>query len=197
MSQDQPVTELLRQSREGALAARERAFTIVYEDLKRLAASLLRRGFKRSTLMQTTVLVNSAIERLLERGALDAVNRRHLFMLLGRAMHDVLVEEARRHGAIKRGGDRQAVPLTADLPREAPDDPVSVDELQAMRTALDQLAEVDPDAAETISLRFYCGRTLDEVAEVMQTTLAVVRANWEYGRAWLAARLGDGATAGK
>ncbi|MBM4112342.1 MAG: hypothetical protein FJ253_03050 [Phycisphaerae bacterium] len=190
MHDNPPVTELLRQSRQGTHSARERAFAIVYDDLKRVAANMLRHGFRRSTLMQTTMLVNSAVERLLERGALDAQNRRHLFMLLGRAMHDVLVEEARRNGSIKRGGDRRPVPLTAELPRDAPDEPVTANELEELCRALDELAGVDPDAAEVIRLRFYCGRTLDETAELMESTLAGVRTNWEYGRAWLAERLG-------
>lgn len=196
MNEETQVTELLRQSQQGESSARERAFAVVYDDLKRVAASMLRQGFRRSSLMQTTVLVNCAVERLLDRGTLDAKNRRHLFMLLGRAMHDVLVEEARRHGALKRGGDRHAVPLTADLPGGAPDEPVSVTELEELRRALDELSGTDPEAAETIWLRFYCGRTFDETAELMETTLALVRANWEYGRAWLADRLGGAPTTG-
>lgn len=185
------VTELLRLSREGAPAARDRVFEIVHEDLRRLAAKMLRGGFRRSAVMQTTMLVNSAVERLLERNALDAENRRHLFALLGRAMHDVLVEEARAQGAIKRGGGRAPDSLSTGARVASEDPPMSADELESLRKALDELAAHDPAAAETVWLRSYCGRTIEETAELMNTTFAIVRGNWEYAQAWLADRLGD------
>ncbi len=196
MDRQAPVTELLRQSRQGESAARERVFAIVYDDLKRVAANMLRRGFKRSALMQTTILVNCAVERLLERGALDAANQRHLFMLLARAMHDVLVEEARHNGARKRGGDRMAMPLTDAVSPVAPEQPASAEDYEELRRLLDELAKADPDSAETIWLRFHCGRSHEETAELMETTVHKVRENWDYGRAWIADRWGRSTPAG-
>lgn len=195
---DKPqVTELLRRSREGEATARDRVFEMLQGDLKRVAAKMLRQGFRRSAVMQTTVLVNSAVERLLERGMLDAANRRHLFALLGRAMHDVLVEEARANAAVKRGGGRAHAFLSLDAAPVESDDPMSSDELLALRAGLEALAELDAEAAETVWLRAYCGRSLQETAELMDSTLAIVRGHWDYGRAWLADRLtGRGRDAG-
>jgi|GEM_PF-1565494 len=191
MTVDPQVTELLRQSRQGVQSARDRVFEVLHADLKRLAAKMLHQGFRRSTVMQTTVLVNSAIERLLERGKLDAQSRRHLFALLGRAMHDVLVEEARANAAAKRGAGRAVASLQTDAPvaSGAGDDPYSADELMALRAALEELATIDQSAAETVWLRAYCGRSFEQTVELMDSTLAKVRGDWEYGRAWLADRV--------
>jgi len=192
MTLDASVTQLLILSRQGRVDARDRAFAIVHEDLKRLAARMLRGGFRRSPVMQTTMLVNSAVERLLERDALDAMNRRHLFALLGRAMHDVLVEEARANGAAKRGGGRAAASLDTESAASTLDEAPSPEELSALREGLDELSARDPEAAETVWLRFYCGRTFEQTAEIMGSTLAVVRGNWEYARVWLISRLEGG-----
>lgn len=191
MTVDPQVTELLRQSREGVQASRDRVFALLQDDLRRLAAKMLHQGFRRSAVMQTTVLVNSAIERMLERGTLDAQNRRHLFALLGRAMHDVLVEEARANGAIKRGAGKPAEALRVDAQIEAPQDPMAAEDLIALRDTLEELARADPIVAETVWLRIYCGRSLEQTAELMESTPAKVRGDWEYGRAWLAERLGS------
>jgi len=193
MSNAPEVTELLRLSRQGTLSARDRVFEILQSDLKRLAARLLRDGFRRSTMMQTTMLVNSAVERLLERGALDAENRRHLFSLLARAMHDVLVEEARAQGAIKRGGGQRPGVLEHDP--ASPESPkaearlATAEELEALRRALDTLNEIEPDSAEAIWLSHYCGRSIRDIAEITGATVACVRGHLDYGRAWLRDRL--------
>jgi len=196
MSPDPQVTDLLRLSRQGASSARDRVFNILYDDLRRLAAKMLRGGFRRSSVMQTTMLVNTACERLLERGALDAENRRHFFSLLGRAMHDVLVEEARANGAAKRGGGDRPLSLETDSPDVDAGEPMSTEELSDLRRALEELSEVDGEAAETIWLRSYCGRSIAETAEIMGSSVAIVRGNWDYAIAWLGDRLkrrhGDG-----
>lgn len=191
MSGDPQVTELLRLSREGAATARDRVFELLQEDLKRLAAGMLRSGFRRSAVMQTTMLVNCAVERLLERGALDAANRRHLFALLARAMHDVLVEEARAHSACKRGGGRNPIDLADEVVAEQSDSTLpSPQELEDLRAALELLTELEPDSAEVVRLSFYCGRSLREISEITGQSLATTRGNLDYGRAWLHDRLG-------
>ncbi|MBX3355550.1 MAG: hypothetical protein KF724_07620 [Phycisphaeraceae bacterium] len=189
--QDSQVTKLIRLSREGDAASREQVFELLQADLRRHAAALLRSGFRRSAVMQTTMLVNSAVERLLERDALEAENRRHLFSLLARAMHDVLVEEARATAAVKRGGGRRPLDVDAVDPAAEKDGSAlpTMSELAALRKALNELAEKAPESAEAIRLNYYCGRSLRDIAEITGQSLAQVRGAIDEGRAWLRARL--------
>ena len=158
---DQPppgtITLLLERSRKGEAAARDDLYRHIERDLRAMARRQLA-GSPADPLMQATMLVNEACERLLERHA-SIQDRRHLFFLLSRAMHDVLVEHVRRQVSIKRGGGARRVPLTAlDLVDGGAGD-AGEREVAALREALDALAEVDPDGAEMIRLRFYCGRS--------------------------------------
>lgn len=191
---DQPppgtITLLLERSRKGEAAARDDLYRHIERDLRAMARRQLA-GAPADPLMQATMLVNEACERLLERHA-SIQDRRHLFFLLSRAMHDVLVEHVRRQVSIKRGGGARRVPLTAlDLVDGGAGD-AGEREVAALREALDALAEVDPDGAEMIRLRFYCGRSLEAASEIMGVSFAVGRRHWEYARAWLHQRLSGG-----
>lgn len=181
------ITTLLGQMQAGDKDAANRLFDEVYVELKRMAGALIARRAFRGDPSERTELVSSAYVRLVGNRPLVAENRRHFFYLLSRAMQDVLVEQARSDLAAKRGGDRHRVPLT-DFGVEMETRIVNVLDLNE---ALDLLQERDPDATEVVMLKFYGGRTLQEIAELKGCSLATVRRDWDYSRAWLHQRLSD------
>jgi RNA polymerase sigma factor (TIGR02999 family) len=166
------VTRLLAEVRAGVVNADNRLFAHVQGDLRRLAQGLLHRA---------TELVNLAVLRLLDHEGLSAEDRRHFFFLLGRAMHDALVDEARRADSLKRGGGRSRESLMEfEIDRERIEiDPMDLD------AALQKLAGIDPQASQVLQLRFFAGLPLDRVAESMGLTFHHARRTWEYAKAWL------------
>jgi RNA polymerase sigma factor (TIGR02999 family) len=181
---DGTITHLLRQARMGHQPAVDELFDKVYQQLKRLARGQLA-GQVGDRRLEVTSLVHAACHKLMRKGPLDAEDRRHFFFLFGRAMQDVLAEEARHDLAQKRGGGRRRVPL-AEF--EADSDTFAADILD-LRQALDELRRHDPNGAQIVMLRYFCGLTLEETAETMECTLAAVRRDWDYARAWLHERM--------
>ncbi len=177
------ITSLLGEVREGRAGAADRLFAHVYDDLRQVARQHLQKH--RAGVLQATALVNAAYERLASREALNAADRRHLFYLFGRAMHDVLVEQVRRDLAEKRGGGLKQVPLL-EVTVEGSSRRIDLLDLQE---ALAELSLADPDAARIVMLRFYAGLTLEESATAADLTFAVARRHWEYAKAWMHERL--------
>src|SRR5262249_18415726 len=136
--------------------------------------------------IQPTALVHEAYLRLIRSGDPKWDNRRHFFAAATRAMRDILIEQARRKGAAKRGGGADRVP---------PDDGLAVieppaDDLLAVDEAIETLRAADPRAAELVQLRYYAGLTLEETAEVLGGSVSTLQREWRYVKAWLAERLG-------
>ncbi len=181
------VTQLLARVRSGDSIARDALFDHVQMDLRRVAQSMIRNGAWGRSGIHGTELVNMACARLLGRGDLCAEDRKQFFMLFGRAMHDVLVEEARRDQAARRGGGRKQLALV-DFVVEGETFTVSILDL---RDALPRLRAADPEGARVVELRFFAGQTLEQAAAVMGCTLATVRDHWAYARAWLRECLSD------
>jgi len=177
------VTLLLREMHAGNRPAFDELFRLIQPDLRRYAQSILRSSSRPDT--TGTELVSMACARLLGRGPLEAQNRGHLLFLLGRAMRDAMVDEARKAGAAVRGGGRAPLPLVEFAVGERS---IRLDVLD-LNEALKELEARDPDGARVIELRFFVGLTLEETAEAMECTVRTVRDNWDYARAWLAARL--------
>jgi RNA polymerase sigma factor (TIGR02999 family) len=179
---------MLQQAQTGDKQAADRLFGYVYNDLRKMAARLMASRARPWSGDEAASLVNAACERLLIGQKLNAQDRRHFFYLLSRAMQDVLVEQARSDLAVKRGGRHHRVPLgefAAEPHSEAPD-------VLDLKEALEEFQKHDPEAAEVVMLRFFAGRSLDETSELMGCSVASVRRNWEYARAWLHERLSRG-----
>ncbi|MCA9201362.1 MAG: RNA polymerase subunit sigma, partial [Planctomycetales bacterium] len=157
------VTTILSKIESGDARAAELLLPIVYEDLRRLASARLRQEKPGQTL-QATALVHEAFLRL-TGGNKDQFwdSRGHFFAAAAEAMRRILVENARRKGRQKHGGERQRVELHDD--DVAAD--VSDDRLLAVNEALDRLALEDPSVAELVKLRFFAGLSLTEAAEVL------------------------------
>ena len=176
------VTLLLRRVNSGERRAWDELIQIVYAELRRMARSHMRREASGHTL-QPTALVNEACLRLMDGN--DWENRRHFFGAAAEAMRRVLVDHARRRGAEKRGAGLHRVTLT-NLDLETPDADVDV---LALEDALAKLEKESPRLAQLVMLRFFAGLSNEEAAEALGMSLATIKRDWSFARAWLLERL--------
>lgn len=181
------VTLLLEAAGSGDRQAVERLYRVVYDELHRMARANMRREGRADTL-QPTALINEAFLRLAPNGAVWQ-NRRHFFGAAAEAMRRVLVEQARRRHAQKRGSDAVRVTLTG-LEIPIPEDDADVLLVDA---ALTELAAGRPRLAELVTLRFFAGLSIEEAAEALGISVATAKRDWVYARAWLQERLSAGA----
>jgi RNA polymerase sigma factor (TIGR02999 family) len=174
------VTQILSAIERGDARAAEDLLPIVYEELRRLAASKLAREPSGQTL-QATALVHEAYLRLVGPDGPRFDGRGHFFGAAAESMRRILVERARRRGRAKHGGGRKQFELDeADLvgePRSA--------ELLALDEALDGLAREDAVKADLVKLRYFAGLTVEQAAEVLGISRATADRYWNYARAWL------------
>lgn len=178
------VTQLLIDWSRGNAAALEQLLPIVHDELRRVADRQLRRERIDHTL-QPTALVNELYLRLVEQRRASWENRAHFFAVAAQMMRRILVDYARAHVAAKRGGAFPRVPLSdADDLGVAP-----ALEVLAVDAALDQLAQLDPDQARIVELRFFSGLTVEETAHVMGCSPRTIKRDWRLAKAWLYGQL--------
>ena len=157
---------------------------IVYQELRRLAASYLRREKPGQTL-QPTALVHEAYLRLMKDRPDRWQNRAHFCAIAAHSMRQILIERARARGALKRGGAQPRVTLDEGLVAGGQR---SFD-LLALDEALERLAQFDPEQARLVELRFFGGLTVEETADALNISPATVKRHWAAARAWLAREL--------
>jgi RNA polymerase sigma factor (TIGR02999 family) len=157
----------------------------VYAELRRLAAALTVGGRPGQTL-QPTALVHEAFLRLVGDRDPGWEGRRHFFGAAAQAMRQILIEQARRRGARKRGGDGHRVELTEELAFIDP----PADDLLALDEAIQALQADEPLLAEIVMLRYYRGLRVEETAAVLGHSASTVKRDWRRARAWLSRRLG-------
>ena len=176
------VTLLLDRVNQGEQNAYGELISLVYDELRRMAAGRMRMESAGHTL-QPTALVNEACVRLME--GTDWQNRRHFFGAAAEAMRRVLVDHARRRNAAKRGGGLQRITLT-NLDIESPDADV---DLLALEEALRVLEKQSPRLAKLVELRFFVGLSIEEAAQTMEVSPATAKRDWSFARAWLLEQL--------
>ena len=177
---DQSITELLVKWSSGDKAALDELIPLVYDELRKLAASYLRRKPGAHTL-QATALVHEAYVRLADRSGTSMEHRAQFFGLAAKVMRDILVDHARKRLATKRGGQQLRLSLSqAERFGRKPE----VD-LLALDDALKALAATNPQHSRVIELRFFGGLTIAEAAEVMSLSHATTERYWSFARAWL------------
>ena len=154
----------------------------VYDELRKLAAARLRRLPPGQTL-QPTALVHEAYAELVRRGDPGWNGKGHFFAAAARAMHDLLVDQARRKGAQKRGGGVAPASLDESVVAAALGSPP--DDLIALDAAMDRLAERHPRQAEVARLRIFVGLDEAEIAEAHGVTTRTVERDWRLARAFL------------
>jgi RNA polymerase sigma factor (TIGR02999 family) len=179
------VASLVDGARQGDEQALATLVPLVYDELRRLAASYLRRERPGQTL-QATALVHDVYLRLLQDSRLSWQNRAHFFGIAARSMRQILIERARARHAVKRGGDRVRVTFDPGLIVAVRD---SID-FEALDDALTRLAAQDPELARVVEVRFFGGLSIEETAEAMGISPATVKRRWTLAKAWLARDLG-------
>ena len=179
------VTKLLQEWSSGQEQALDRLVPQIHQELRKLAASYLRKERPDHTL-QPTALVNEAFLKLIDQRAVRWQNRAHFFGIAAQAMRRILVDHARAHAAGKRGDGAQKIPLDDAATVGAT---VDVD-LLALDEALTRLAAIDPQQSRVVELRFFGGLTMEETAEVMRISPATVGREWRMAKAWLFAEIG-------
>ena len=184
------ITRLLKAWGGGDSAALDRLTPLVYEQLRRMARSYMRNERPGHTL-QATALVNEAFLRLVDTRNVDWTDRVHFFAVCARVMRRILVDAARSRAAIKRGGHADHAEHSTAINLDQLPNPASEMSAQvcALDEALDTLAQLDPRRAHVIELRFFGGLTVEETAQVLQTSPQTVMREWKLARAWLAREL--------
>jgi len=172
------VTQLLNAANQGDRQAAADLLPLVYDELRKLAAAKLARE-KAGQTLDATALVHEAFLRLVAQRTFDG--QRHFFAAAAEAIRRILVEQARRRQALKRGGAKEREEL--DLDRVAA--PAPDDELLALHEALDRFAEAHPEKAELVKLRYFAGLTADQAATALGISPSSADRQWAYARAWL------------
>jgi RNA polymerase sigma factor (TIGR02999 family) len=180
---DPDLTRVLASAVAGDAAARDHFVEAVYQQLRRLAAHVLRNERPGQTL-QTTALVNEALLRFFGNGIPNAENRRHFLNVAARQMRRILIDRARLRNADRRQGVQVSVENLAlkDAGKIAIERSA---ELVALDDALNALAEVDARAADVVEKKYFGGYTDEETADVLGINVAQVRRDWTYARTWL------------
>ncbi|HBL28703.1 MAG TPA: RNA polymerase subunit sigma-70 [Acidobacteria bacterium] len=186
------VTGLLHAWQQGDRAAFDRLVPLVYDELRGLARAQLRRDAGQWTL-QATALVHEAYVRLAGTDV-SWENSSHFFAIAARVMRQVLVDEARRRQAEKRGGGVRPVDLAPDLlGAVSAGEPETEADFLALDQALTRLAELDARRAEVVELRYFAGMTIEETSRHLGFSHATVERDLKLARAWLSRQLRRGA----
>ena len=178
------VTRILSEIDQGDLRAAEQLLPLVYDELRKLAAQRLARE-KPGQSLQATALVHEAYLRLVdEKQAREWNSRGHFFAAAAEAMRRIIIDRARDRRRLKRGGGGRQVEIDlGEIPDEADDDLLALDE------ALEQLERDDPICANLVKLRFFAGLGQGDAAEALGLPRRTADRQWAFARAWLYDRL--------
>jgi RNA polymerase sigma factor (TIGR02999 family) len=181
---DADITRLLRRMQEGDAEARAQLISIVYPQLKQIAARRMRRE-RRDHTLQATALVNELFLRLVGSVHVEFRNRVHFFALSSELMRNILVDAARRQRSAKRGGDAEFMELREFDAKviENPDTVLEIDRL------LDRLQLLDARQAKVVEMRYFGGLMEHEIAEALNLSERTIKRDWNMARAWMRSEL--------
>jgi RNA polymerase sigma factor (TIGR02999 family) len=175
------VTRILSAIEQGDPQAAEQLLPLVYDELRRLAAHKLAQERPGQTL-EATALVHEAYLRLVDVDKAQEWNSRgHFFAAAAEAMRRILVDQARRRNAAKRGGQA----ARQELHESAIAAPEPAEDVLALNDALELFSTVDPVAANLVKLRFFAGLNMSETAEALGMSVRSAHQIWAYARSWL------------
>lgn len=178
------LTQLIRKAGQGHADAKEQVVGLVYDDIKRHAERLMQS--ERNVTLQPTALANEVFLRLLESESMaNASDRAYFFAAAAKAMRRILVDEARRRNAKKRGGEFQQLPLDDVFARY---ERQNLD-LLGLDEALSELENVSPRQARIVHLRWFMELSVKEVSDLLEISVSTVEADWRAARAYLKLRL--------
>lgn len=178
MSDTHEVTLLLAEWAKGNQQALDDLTPLVYRELRRLAASYLRKERLGHTL-QPTALVHEAYVRLVDQSNLTWQNRSHFFGVAARLMRQILVDHARRKHAGKRAGIKVPLDEAVSFQRQRSRD------LLALDSGLNSLEKLDPRKCKAVELRYFGGLSMDEIAQTLEVSAITVRRDLRMAEAWL------------
>jgi RNA polymerase sigma factor (TIGR02999 family) len=173
------ITQLLQDWSRGNRQALEDLTPIVYEELRRLARSYMRKERPDHTL-QSTALVHEAYTRLVDQ-RVEWKCRSHFYAIAAQMMRRILVDHAKQHKSAKRGAGISPITLEEPLLVARSDSP----DIVALNDALSALGDVEPQRAKIAELRFFGGLSNEEIAELLEVSTATVQRQWQGARAWL------------
>lgn len=180
MKKEQDVTQVLIAASQGNSRASEQLWSIVYNELRRIAHRQLM-GERDRRLLSTTGLVHEAYLRLVDDIQISWQDRSHFFGIASRVMRRVIVDNARRHCAQKRGGG--LMDESFDEERFLPDD--RMQEVLDLDDALSRLTELNARWSQVVECRYFGGLTEEETAEALGVSVRTVERDWVKARAWL------------
>jgi len=181
-----PITEVLQEIAQGDRKQVGVLFSLVYPNLRQMAARFLSRE-RRGHSMEPTMLVHEAYLKLVDQEHATWKTKSHFFAVGAEAMRRILVDHARHRHSLKHGGDMHRITLT-DLNAKS----LSVSRDQDVLTVaeiLKRLEKLDPRQAKIVELRFFGGLTLDQAAEALGISRRTVAYEWRVARAWMRAEL--------
>jgi len=183
------VAQLLDRLQVGDIEHRDAAdqlFSLVYDELRRLASGLMKRERTDHTL-RPTALVHEAYLRLADASRIEWQGRAHFFGVAARAMRQILVEHARRRAAAKREGGWERVTLDRALDLETVPDV----EIIRLEDVLNEIAEMDDRMSRIVELRVFGGMKVEEVAHVLGVSPGTVKNDWRVARMWISRKLAE------
>lgn len=176
------LTALLNAAQLGDQEARDAIMLIVYRELYRIACNLTRHERKNHTL-QPTALVNEAYVRLFSGLPIELQNRGQFYRIAATQMRRILVDHARRRNAQKRGGRELVIEAFPDVAGEAHS--LTLEDLISLDRALTDFKRLYPRAGSIVELRFFCGLTEHQAAEIVDISVSTLKREWEFARVWL------------
>jgi len=181
------ITQMLIELTDGNSEVVNQILPHIYDELRKLAGSYLRRERSDHTL-QPTALVHEAYMKLIDQKQVKWQNRAHFFGIAAQVMRRILMDHARKHKAEKRGGEADKLPLEEEILLVSQE---SSSQLIALDDALKALAELDPQKAKIVELRYFGGLSIEETAEVIGVSVPTVNRQWKTAKAWLYGQLAD------
>jgi RNA polymerase sigma-70 factor, ECF subfamily len=180
MAESHQITQLLIDWSKGNELALEQLFPLVYEELRRMARSYMRRQPSGHT-FQTTELIHEAYIKLAKNDEKNWQNRAHFFGVAAQAMRHILVDYARSKHSKKRGGWQERVTLSENAPVSAEHS----EQIVELDDVLKQLATMDERKSRVVELKFFGGLNIEEIAEVLKISPETVKRDWRFARTWL------------
>jgi RNA polymerase sigma factor (TIGR02999 family) len=179
------VTRLLVDLRDGKEDAEAQLFTLLHDELRRMAASKLRKE-RRDHTLQPTALVNELYLRVVAQPQQNWENRSRFLRICSHIMRQILIDHARKRDADKRGGHEKPVSLDEALTAgtQRPEHLLALDE------ALVRFEGLYPRPGRVVIMRFYGGLTEKEICAIEKTSDRTVKRDWEFARAWLHNEMG-------
>lgn len=172
------MTELLASVQAGQEGSLDALFSAVYKELHGLARKV--RSGKHNQTVNTTALVHEAYLKMAGHGNWE--NRLHFMRTAAKAMRQILIGQARKKLAQKRGGDELNITFEEELYKT----PVNAEKMVSLDEALNELQKLDPRMAQVVECRYFAGLSLEETAEALGVSSRTVKRDWRTARAFLA-----------